>query len=288
MHVLVGGGTGYIGVPLVNALLAAGHAVTVVSRSASKVGEVFRGKAAAATPESLPGQFDVAVSLAGENVSRRWNTRVKQEILESRVNATRAIRQAAENVGARALVAASAVGFYGDTGAAQATEDSPPGKGFLADVCVQWEAAAQSNKLRVAVVRVGFVIGPRSKAIQMMAPPFRMFIGGPLAGGRQYVPWVHQADVVAMFRWAIENGAVSGPVNAIAPASATNRDISRSLARALHRPSWFPVPGFAVKLLFGEMGGLALESQHVAPARALALGFKFTHTDLDQAMRDSV
>jgi uncharacterized protein (TIGR01777 family) len=288
MHVLVGGGTGYIGVPLVNALLAAGHSVTVVSRSASKVGEVFRGNAAAATLESLPAQFDVAVSLSGENVSRRWNRRVKREILESRVNATRAIRQAAENAGARALVAASAVGFYGDTGAAQATEDSPPGKGFLADVCVQWESAAQSSKLRVAVVRVGFVIGPESKAIQVMAPPFRMFVGGPLAGGRQYVPWVHQADVVAMFRWAVENEAVSGPVNAIAPAPATNRDISNALARALHRPSWFPVPGFAVKLLFGEMGGLALESQHVTPARALALGFKFTHTDLDRAMRDSV
>jgi uncharacterized protein (TIGR01777 family) len=236
----------------------------------------------------VPEKFDAAINLAGENVNRRWTARAKKAMRDSRVDTTAALRAAAERAGAHTFVAGSAVGFYGETGQQIADEDSPPGDDFLARVCVEWEAAAKSESLRVVNVRTGFVLGPDAEGLKMMAQPFRWFVGGVVAGGGQYMPWVHVDDVLAMFQWALENKEVSGPVNAVAPAPATNREVSKSLARALHRPCWLPVPGFAVKLALGEMGELALQSQRVMPNRAMKLGFEFKHADLDEALRESV
>lgn len=288
MHVVVGGGTGFIGKVVVRALLAQGRQVTVVSRSAGRVRELFSGKAEAASMDSLPGKFDAAVNLAGEPVAQRWSARAMREIRDSRVNSTAALRKAAEESGASTFVAGSAVGFYGDTGNTEATEESAPGKGFLSETCIEWEAAGQSSTLRVPVVRVGFTVGPGAPGVRLMARPFRMFVGGAIAGGGAYMPWVHVADVCAMILWALDTPGVSGPLNAVAPAQATNLELSRALARALHRPCWAPVPAFAIRLLFGRMGEVVLASQRVAPRRAQELGFKFQHTDLAAAMRDSV
>lgn len=287
MHVVISGGTGFLGRPLVQRLIAAGHRLTVISRSAAKVQEVFAGKAESAAMETPPAQFDAAISLAGESVSKRWNTRTKREIRDSRVNTTRALREAAERAGAHTLISASGSGFYGHTGGREVDESAPSGGDFLAKVCREWEGAAQSTKLRVAVLRIGIVFGPGSPALAVMARPFRMFVGGVVAGGRQYVPWVHVGDVLAMFQWALEDNNIRGPLNASTPEPITNRDLSKSLARALHRPCWVPVPAFAVRLMLGEMAQLALDSQRIVPRRAQELGFKFKHTDLDAAARDS-
>lgn len=288
MHIVIGGGTGYVGRSLVPLCLKAGHQVTVVSRSAEKVRAMFGDTVAAATTAQLPARFDVSISLAGESVARRWNAATKREILQSRVQATTELRRASEAAGASAFVSASAIGFYGDRGDSEVDESSTPGTGFLADVCRQWEAAAQGGNLRTVIVRVGFVIGPGAAAIRKMSLPFRLFIGGALAGGRQFVPWIHVLDLARMFLWAAEAPQVNGVVNGTNPQPATNKEISRSLARALHRPCWAPVPGFAVKLLFGEMGSIALESQRVLPRRTMQLGFAFEWRDLDAAMIDAV
>jgi len=285
MHVVISGGTGFVGRVLVARLLAASHQVTVVSRSADKVRATFEGKVAAAGMGNLPSRFDAAISLAGETVARRWTARRKREIRDSRVNSTAALRKAAESAGTHTLLSASAVGFYGDTGDQQRDETSPPGTGFLAETCIEWEAAAQSTALRVVNVRVGFVVGRNGPGINKMALPFKLFGGGPVAGGRQYMSWIHVDDVAGVFQWALESAAVRGPVNAMAPEPVTNREFSKSLARALHRPCWIPVPAFMLKLMFGEMSRVILESQRVVPRRTLELGYKFEQPGLDAALR---
>lgn len=284
MHVVISGGTGFVGRNLVPKILAAGHQVTVISRSPKSVGELFAGKAVGASFDTLPAKFDAAINLAGESVARRWTTRRKREIRDSRVNATTALRKAAETAGAHTFVSASAVGFYGDTGDQQRDESSPPGTGFLPEVCVQWEAAAQSKTMRVVNVRTGFAIGKGGAGINKMALPFKLFVGGAVAGGRQYMPWVHVDDVAGIFHWALQNGHVTGAVNAMAPTPVTNREFSKALARTLHRPCWAPVPAFMLKLLFGEMSRVILESQRVVPTRTLELGYKFARADLDAAL----
>ncbi|MBK9973366.1 MAG: TIGR01777 family protein [Planctomycetes bacterium] len=288
MHIVIGGGTGYVGQTLVPLCQKAGHQVTVLSRDVTKVRTLFGSEVHAADAAQPPARFDVAINLAGQSVARRWTTAIKREILQSRTRTTSELRQAAQAAGAQAFISASAIGFYGDRGDTEVDESSPPGSGFLADVCQRWEAAATGGPLRTVIVRVGFVIGPGAAAIGKMALPFKLFAGGALAGGRQFVPWIHVQDVAGIFLWAAETSSVHGILNATNPVPATNKAISKSLARALHRPCWAPVPGFAVKLLFGEMGSIALESQRVLPRRTSQLGFPFQWTDLDAAMRDAV
>lgn len=284
MHVVISGGTGFVGRTLVPRLIMSGHQVSVISRDAEKVRRMFEGKAVGVTVQTLPGRFDAAINLAGETVALRWTAKRKREIRDSRVNMTSALRAAAEAAGAHTFVSASAVGFYGDTGATARDETSPPGQGFLAETSVAWEAAAQSKSMRVAIVRIGFVIGKGGPGINKMALPFKLFGGGPVAGGGQFMAWVHVDDVAGVFQWALENPAVSGVVNAMSPTPATNREFSKALARALRRPCWFPVPAFLLKLLFGEMSRVILESQRVEPHRTLELGYKFQRPDLDAAL----
>lgn len=286
MHVVISGGTGFVGRVLVPRLLDAGHQVSVVTRSPDKVRALYDGRAGGVTLDALPGRFDAAINLAGETVALRWTARRKREIRDSRVNVTAALRIASEAAGAHSLVSASAVGFYGDTGDNPRDETSGPGTGFLADTCMEWEAAAQSTKLRVTLVRLGFVIGRGGPGINKMALPFKLFVGGPVAGGRQFIAWVHVDDVAGIFQWALENQQVSGVVNAMAPVPVTNREFSKALARALRRPCWAPVPGFMVRLLFGEMSRVILESQRALPTRTLALGYTFQRPDLLPALND--
>jgi uncharacterized protein (TIGR01777 family) len=189
------------------------------------------------------------------------------------------------------LVSASGVNYYGPRGDEPLTEDAPAGDDFLARVCVAWEreaAAARELGLRVAMLRTAVVLDKQGGALSKMLPFFRLGIGGPVAGGHQYLPWIHADDVVGLYLAALDEASWDGPINACAPEPATNHDFSRALGRALHRPAFAPVPGFAVRLLYGEMAEIVTAGQRAVPMRALEHGYEFRHTDLEQALRDVV
>ena len=189
------------------------------------------------------------------------------------------------------LVSANAVGYYGDRAAEQLTEASAPGDGFLAEVCVAWEAAAlaaRSHGVRVCVLRSGVVLARHGGALAKMLPPFRLGVGGPVAGGRQYVAWIGLADICGLYLAALGDGRYDGAFNATAPVPVTNAELSRALGRALHRPALLPVPGAALRLLYGEMAQIVTASQNAVPARALELGFAFARADLGAALADAL
>ena len=189
------------------------------------------------------------------------------------------------------LVSASGVNYYGPRGDEPLTEDAPAGDDFLARVCIAWEreaAAARELGLRVATLRTAVVLDQNGGALSKMLPFFRLGIGGPVAGGRQYLPWIHAEDIVGLYLAALDGAEWVGAANACAPEPATNRDFSRALGRALHRPAVAPVPGFAVRLLYGDMAEIVTEGQRTVPMRALERGYAFRHTDLGEALRDAL
>ena len=291
MRVLLTGGTGFIGDPVARALRAAGHDVTIVSRHPGYVPAkaIAWDAVAAAVAET-----DAVVNLAGEPIAEgRWTPARKAGILASRVDATRVVveglRAAAKRPGV--LVSASAVGFYGPHGDEALDETAPAGEGFLADVCRQWEAEAFRARdlgVRVAALRIGVVLGPGGGALAKMLLPFRACLGGPLGSGTQWMSWIHRDDVVGLVLAALDGAAYAGPVNATAPAPARNRDFTRALARAVHRPAVLPAPAFALRLALGEMADILLTGQRVVPAAATAAGYAFRHPDLDAALAASI
>ncbi len=239
--------------------------------------------------ESLEG-VEAVIHLAGEPVAQRWNPEVRARIRDSRVLGTRRLVDAIARRSDRpaVLVSASAIGFYGDRGDEILIESSPPGSGFLVDVCRGWEAEADRAAtlgLRVTKLRIGFVLDKSGGALAQMAPLFRAFIGGQLGSGRQWMPWIHSEDVARIFVRAVES-PVEGVWNATAPNPVRNAAFTRELARALHRPALFPVPPFALEAVFGELGRHMLDSARVIPAAALAAGFSFQYSDLSQALAD--
>ncbi|MCA8945790.1 MAG: TIGR01777 family oxidoreductase [Planctomycetes bacterium] len=288
MHVLVSGGTGFIGKPLVERLLTLGHSVTVVSRTPAKVGRMFGDKPAACSIDALPDAFDGVINLAGASLDQRWTSKYKKVLVESRVRATETLRKAAEERGATAFISSSAIGYYGDRGEEACTEDSAPGSDFLADICIQWEAAAASDKLRVALVRTGVVLHHSGGALGAMLPIFKWFLGGRLGSGRQYWSWIHLDDIVRLFIWALENNDVRGPLNGSALNPVTNRKFTKTLAKAVHRPVSLPVPGFALRLLYGEMADMLLNGQKVLPSRTRSLGFSFDYDTLKEALESAI
>jgi uncharacterized protein (TIGR01777 family) len=297
MRVTLTGATGRIGSRLVRELRGRGDEVTVLSRdperARSALGDVDAyawDPAAGPAPAAALAGRDAVVHLAGEDLAQRWNEDVKRRILASREQGTRnlveGIRAADPRPGA--LVSASAVGYYGDRGDERLDEDAAPGDDFPARVCVVWEreaAGAEELGLRVVRVRTGVMLDARAGALQKMLPPFKLGIGGPVAGGRQYVAWIHADDVVGIYLAAIGDSSWSGPVNATAPEPVTNRELSKTLGRVLRRPAVAPVPGFAVKLLYGEMAALVLTGQRAVPRQALERGYRFRHPQLDAALR---
>jgi hypothetical protein len=287
MHVVVSGGTGFIGAHIVRYLLQREHAVTVVSRNPAKVDELFGGRANGCKLEELPDGFDAVVNLAGATLDRRWNKAYKREIVDSRLEVTAALREAAEAKGAQTFISASAIGYYGDRGDEVCTEESPPGNDFLAELCVRWEAAAQSEKLRVVTVRTGVVLHRSGGALKAMLPFFKWFLGGRLGDGRQYWSWIHLDDIVELFAFALFND-VSGALNGTAPNPVTNAEFTREMARAVHRPVMPPAPRFALRLLYGEMADMILHGQKVMPRRAEELEFKFKHPELREALRHAL
>src|SRR4051812_25514733 len=297
MRVTLTGATGRIGTKLVGELTRRGDEVTVLSRDAdrarSRLGDVeahawdpLGGPAPAA---ALAGR-DAVVHLAGEDLAQRWNEDVKRRILESRELGTRNLVEGIRAADPRpaTLLSASAVGYYGDRGADRLDETAPPGDASPRRVCRGWgrgARAAEELGLRVVRLRTGVVLDAEGGALEKMLPPFRLGIGGPVAGGRQYVPWIHVDDVVGIYERAIDDASWSSPVNATAPEPVTNRELSQALGRALRRPAIAPVPGFAVKMLYGEMATLVIAGQRAVPRRALEWGYEFRHPELDEALR---
>jgi uncharacterized protein (TIGR01777 family) len=299
MKIVIAGGSGFLGSSLTTRLRDQGHHVTILTRSSSPPPPSSGVTFATWTPDGQNGRWSgvlndaaVVINLAGESIAgKRWSRQQKERLRQSRLLATRsltsAIRQTARDVSL--FLSASAVGYYGDRGDEPLSEGSSPGTDFLATLCVEWEAAASEiqDVTRVAIVRTGIVLDPREGALPKLVLPFRLFAGGPLGSGRQYMPWIHREDWTRLAVWMIGNDAARGPVNASAPNPVTNAEFSAALGRALHRPSFLPAPAFALKLAVGEMAdALLLSSQRVLPVRATDLGFAFTFNTVDEALAD--
>ena len=301
MKVAVTGATGTIGRALVRALRERGDDVIVLSRSPARAREALGEDIEAvewSAPESDPApaeafaDADAVVHLAGEPVDQRWNDEAKQKIRDSRELGTRNLVAGMKSAGTRlkTLVAASASGYYGPRGDERVDESGPPGDDFLSDVVVRWEREAQAAEdlgLRVAMMRTGIVLSEEGGALGRMLTPFKLGVGGPIAGGRQYMPWIHEDDVVGAYLFAIDNDSVKGAINLSAPEPVTNKEFSRALGKTLKRPAFAPVPGFAVKTLFGEMAIIVTTGVRMVPARLGELGYEFRHPDLHEALADA-
>lgn len=309
MQVFVTGGTGLIGRRLVRRLAGRGDDVVLLTRDRATVEaaglagaprvQVMKGDPTTSVPgiwrEAL-GESHAVVNLAGEPIfGRRWNDEVKARILQSRVKTTQsvvaAIGLAPEARRPKTLVNASAVGYYGlDRGDEVLAEDASQGRDFLARVCGAWEDAARgatAHGTRVVVLRIAVVLAPGGGALAQIAPPFRMFVGGPIGHGRQWFPWIHVDDLVELILFALDNpAALRGPVNAAAPNPLRFKEFAKDLGRTLGRPSWLPVPVFALKLRFGEVAQVIAGSQHVIPVAAQAAGFQFRFPTAAEALAD--
>jgi uncharacterized protein len=295
---LVTGASGFIGPALCDALLARGDTVVGLSRDPQRA----RGTnpsvvwhAWEPTLERPPAAafdgIDAVVNLLGEKISQRWTDDAKRRIMESRRTGTRNLIAAIAGLERKpkVLVNQSAIGFYGDRGDAMVDESAESGKGYDAEVVREWEAAAheaESVGVRLVVVRTGHVLDPRGGLLGELLTPFKLGVGGPIAGGRQYMSWIHIDDEVGILLWALDSEKVSGTVNATAPNPVTNRELSQAIGRALHRPASVPVPGFVLDLKFGsEFGAVLRGGQRVMPRRALDLGYQFRYADIDSALK---
>jgi uncharacterized protein (TIGR01777 family) len=299
MRVTLTGASGLIGTRLVRALKARDDDVTVLSRNAARTAsalgvtaEEWDPIAGPAPARALAGR-DAVVHLAGERVDQRWTDGARRAIAESRETGTRNLVEGLRAADPRpgGLVSASAVGYYGPRGDEVVEESAAPGRDFLAAVCIAWEREAERAEelgMRVVRVRTGVVLDAGGGALGRMLTPFKLGAGGPVAGGNQYMPWIHADDLVGIYLAAIDGADWSGPVNASAPEPVTNKTFSKALGRALHRPAIAPIPAFALRLLYGDMAEIVTEGQRAVPRRATDLGYAFAYADLDAALSDAV
>ena len=298
MHVLVTGCTGFVGARLIPYLLGKGYQVTGIARRRSaKIGEApgFRFLAADST---APGDWqdavqeaDAVINMAGLSIFRRWSEKAKQQIYDSRIHTTRNLVDALPEEKPVVFLNTSAVGFYGPRGDEVIDESASPGDDFLARLAVDWEAearAAEKKGARVVLDRFGIVLDKHGGALGSMLPAFRMFVGGPLGSGRQWFPWIHLEDLVAAHLFVLENPEAAGPFNFTAPKPVRNRDLARSIGRVLGRPSFFKVPGFALRAAAGEFGEVLLNGQRALPKRLMDMGFEFKYPELEDALRASL
>jgi uncharacterized protein (TIGR01777 family) len=300
MKVAVTGATGVIGREIVRALLRRGDDVTVLSRDAARARERLPGvqavewkdpKRQPAPAEALSGR-DAVVHLLGETVAQRWSEDARREIRDSRVLGTRNLVEgiAAAEPRPKVLLSQSGSDAYGPHGDERVDESAPAGVGdhFLTQVTAGWEAEARRAEelgARVVLTRTGVVLAGGGGALDKMLPFFKLGVGGPVAGGRQYVPWVHVDDVVGALMLCLDDERARGPVNVCAPDPVTNRELSRALGRVLRRPAFAPVPGLAVKALYGEMASIVINGVRMVPARLVELGYEFRRPDLEDALR---
>ena len=298
MKVAVTGATGVIGRAVVRALTARGDEVVALSRDAVKAsGSLGVPAVEWADPKGSPAPAEAfaevngVIHLLGEPVAQRWSEDAKKEIRESRVLGTRNLIAGMRSAGPRlsVLVAQSASGYYGPRGDEVVDESTEPGSDFLAGVVVDWEdevsKGASELGLRAPRCRTGVVLTAEGGALAQMLTPFKLGVGGPVAGGKQYLPWIHIDDVVGALRFALDSPDADGALNVAAPTPVTNRDFSKALGRALHRPAFMPVPGFALKLLYGEMSTIVTTGVRAQPRRLLELGYRFKHPDVEEALR---
>lgn len=302
MRVTVTGATGLIGSKLVGRLRERGDEVTVLTRDPEgarrTLGEgvqpVLWDPGRGPAPVAALAGRDGVVHLAGEPLAQRWNEDVKRRIRDSREHGTRHLVDSIAQADPRppVLVSSSASGYYGRRGGEPVDESEPPGDDFLAAVCVAWEReadrAATELGLRVAKIRTGIVLDAGGGALKKMLPPFRLGVGGPVAGGDQYLPWIHVEDLVGLLLRALDDETWSGPYNASAPTPVTNAAFSKALGRALHRPAVAPVPAFALKLLYGEMAEIVTGGVNMVPRAALDGGYEFGHPSLDEALQSAL
>lgn len=303
MRIIITGGTGLIGRALMHSLAQDGYEVIILSRSPRQSGPVpqtvrfvqWDGKTADGWGELADGA-EAIVNLAGANIAgegflpTRWTPARKKLIIDSRVFAGKAVTEAAQRAQnkPKVIVQASAVGYYGARGDEDLSESAPPGKDFTGESCQLWEASTQEVEamgVRRVVIRTGVVLSGDGGALPRMALPFKLFAGGPLGSGKQQFSWIHIADEVKAIRFLIENSSASGPYNLTAPNPLTNRDFARILGRVLGRPSLLPTPGFAFKIMFGEVSTVLLDGQRVVPARLLEAGFRFDYPEAENALR---
>jgi len=296
MRILISGASGLLGSAIQPAIAAAGHSTSALVRRSPADDEVQWDPAQPLDPRKLNG-FDAAIHLAGKNVAGRWTEQFKREVRNSRVIGTQTLAASSaesfrQTGTPRILIAASAIGYYGDRDDELLTEQSPPGSGFLPDVCQEWERAtapAADAGIRVVNLRIGVVLTKQGGALKAMLPAFRLGLGGPVGKGRQYWSWITLEDLVNIFLFTLTNDQLRGPVNAVGVNPARNAEFTRTLAKVLHRPAIFPLPGFVVRTLFGEMGeSLLLASARVQPAKLQAAGYSFRHQDLADALRSAL
>jgi len=293
MNVILAGGTGLIGTHIAQRLKNGGHTVSILSRKSGPGLIVWDAVGTGPWEQSIDGA-DAVINLTGESVGAgRWTTGQKERIRNSRIDATRAIVDAIGRsaVKPRVLVNASAVGYYGHVEDGEVTENAPAGNDFLGQTCALWESEArraEQSGVRVVMVRTGFVIGKSSDAFIRMQRPFKLFAGGPFGSGRQWFPWIHIDDVAAGYVFALEQSALSGPVNLSAPNPVRVRELAAELGRALHRPAFMSAPAFMLKILLGEMSDLLLKGQRVVPAKLLQQGFSFRFPVLSSALNNAV
>jgi hypothetical protein len=301
MKIVVAGGTGFIGAALIKSLQSRGHAVVLLTRASAKA--LQRSETVVWQPDAAPrprpalvaaiNGAEAIVNLAGEPIAgKRWTRAQKARLRSSRIDTTRTIVQAVADAQhkPRLLLNASAVGYYGARGDEEVTEAEPPGADFLSRLCREWEAEAlraEAHGVAVVRLRTGIVLGKGGGALAKMIPPFKFFIGGPLGSGRQWMPWIHLEDEVGLIEHLLTAGA-GGAVNATALEPVRMKEFCAALGKALGRPSWAPVPGFVLRLAFGEMADVLLTGQRAVPAEAQRRGYRFRFPTLPEALKDIV
>ena len=307
MRVFVAGGSGLIGSRLIPRLIARGNDVVLLSRSATEVRVRFGSQCEVVQGDPLRSGLwmekvdacDSIINLTGQGIfTRRWDAQFKDVLRKSRLESTAHLVEA---LGRKPLNAAgnpktfinsSAIGYYGPLKDEPVTEDAAPGNDFMSGLCVEWEAAANQAKalgVRTVLLRTGVVLDPAGGALQEMAKPFRMAgFGGPIGNGRQYVSWIHHVDMVGLILLALDNPRAEGPLNATAPNPATNKEMTRAIGRLLNRPAFLPTPGFAIKLLLGEVAEVVTRGQRVLPKKAEKLGYSFKFPSLEAALEDTL
>ena len=303
MRVVITGATGLIGTAVVRALRARGDTVVALSRDPGRARETLGPDVEAQAwpapkqeppPAAALEHADAVIHLLGEPIAQRWTEEAKQEIRDSRVLATRSLV-----AGLAALpsdrrpsrfVSQSATGYYGPRTGEPVDETASSGEDFLGVVAADWEreASAIGSDIRVVLARTGVVLAAEGGALSKMLPPFRLGVGGPVAGGRQYVPWIHRDDVVGALLLCLDDERAVGPINLTAPNPVTNAELSRALGRVLNRPAVLPVPGLALRLLYGQMADTVLTGQRAVPKRLLELGYRFQFGDVEAALRDAL
>jgi len=306
MRVFLTGGTGLIGTSLVDKLNKRGDKAVLLTRRAAEARQMFGERAEIVEGDPTKagpwmdaiGGCDGVINLAGENIfGKRWNDDFKRAMRESRTLSTNNVVEALARNPRRAdgqpktLVNASAVGYYGPHGDEELTETAPAGGDFLSKLCSEWEESAkraEASGIRVVLTRIGVVLDKRGGGLATMLTPFKLFIGGPAGSGKQVMSWIHHADMVGLLLFALDKQAIRGPMNATAPQPVTNSEFSKALGKTLGRPSFMPVPAFALKLRFGQVSEVVLTGQRVIPRVALDNGYTFQFPTIEAALADAV